>query len=337
MTRSELEAFLIEELEGEDREETLQTQEVLSILGLIPDGMDLYQLVLDLHTELVLGLFDDETEMMYVVGDLEALGPTEETTFAHEYVHALQQQHFDIHALHETVEEDSEAHAALSALIEGDAYLLTFQYMVDFLSARELAEALDGGEESPIFDQAPYAVRQLFLFSPLEGIAFVRSLLAEGGLDAVNNAFSNPPVSTEQVLHPEKYRLDERPAPVTLPDIAGALGVGWSQIDTDVLGEYFLRTYLETGIAQGAAAAAAAGWGGDRYVLLRGPQDQRAFLALTAWDTEEDARQFFEVALAPLRGISHQSYADIHEDQVLLIIAPSQGLIDALRAQLPGF
>jgi len=148
MTREELSAFFVEELE-EDREDISKGQELLAILNLIPSYMDLYRLYLDLLGEQVAGLYDTEEEKLYVIGDAEDFGPSEEITFAHEYVHALQQQHFDIHALAESLEDDSEASAALSALIEGDASILQLQYMFSSLSQEGLGELFQAEEDSP--------------------------------------------------------------------------------------------------------------------------------------------------------------------------------------------
>ena len=86
----------------------------------------------------------------------------------------------------------------------------------------------------------------------------------------------------------------ESPVPVDLPDAAAALGEGWERVDSDVMGEFFLRTYLETRIGQGTAAAIAQGWGGDRYALLRGPDDQHVLISHCVWDTDAEAVEFYD-------------------------------------------
>lgn len=338
MARDELEAFLMADLGEEDREDMLKMQQVMAVLGLIPQDADLYQLLLDLYVEQILGLYDPDTEQMYLIGDPDQFGPRAEVTLAHEYVHALQQQHFDIRALREAVDEDPEALDALTALIEGDAYLHSLGYISAFLTPEEREQAFQGSDAgSSIFDAAPYAVQQLFLFSAREGLAFVTDLARRRGQSAINDAFLRPPVTTEQVLHLEKYLQAEGAISVSLPDLAGALGAGWVQVDGHVLGEYFLRTYLETGASKQAAAVAAAGWGGGRYLLLEGPGQQRLFVALTVWDTEADAQEFVAEALAPLASVPRQGYARVDGARALLIVAPSAALVRTVRAQFPGF
>lgn len=137
-------------------------------------------------------------------------------------------------------------------------------------------------------------------------------------------------------MHPSKYFLGEEPVEVLLPNLAPALGDGWSQVDNGEVGEYFLRSYLETGTAEQIAADAAAGWGGDSYAIFQGPGGEQVFVDLAAWDTETDAQEFFQYALDPLDNIPYR-YAGIQGDRVLLIVAPSDELIQAVREQFPGF
>ena len=87
--------------------------------------------------------------------------------------------------------------------------------------------------------------------------------------DAVNDVYSNLPQSTEQIIHPEKYLEQDEPQDVTLPDLETALGGTWSQLDTDVFGELYMRLYLEAFINTDQATIAAEGWDGDRYVYLK--------------------------------------------------------------------
>lgn len=68
-------------------------------------------------------------------------------------------------------------------------------------------------------------------------------------------------------------------------------------VDEDTIGELLIAVYLEIGVTPERAAKAAAGWGGDRYVLLSGPNDAIALASLIAWDTEDDAAEFYQTFL----------------------------------------
>ena len=293
MTREQLTDTLEEDLE-EDRGDILNSQELLKIMDMIPQNANLYQMLLSLLTEQVVGFYDTETEELYVIKGIDEVTPLDELTLAHEYVHALQQQHFDIHTLSQELENDSEADSALSALIEGDATMVQVEYMFTYLTSQERQEVFDSSEDSPVFDASPYVLQQSLLFPYDQGTTLVNTLLVSGEWEGVNNAFREAPVSTEQVLHPEKYLEGESPATVSLPEVATALGQGWEVKYDDVMGEFFLKTYLETRTRADLASRAAEGWGGDRFNLMAGPQGEQALVVLLAWDSKRDAQEFFD-------------------------------------------
>ena len=80
---------------------------------------------------------------------------------------------------------------------------------------------------------------------------------------------------------------------MTVPNIANKMGKGWTQVSSNTLGEFLLRTYLEEHVTESRAKEAAAGWGGDRYSLLSGPVGERLLLVLLTWDAFEDSSEFF--------------------------------------------
>jgi hypothetical protein len=111
-----------------------------------------------------------------------------------------------------------------------------------------------------------------------------------GGWDAVKSAWTRPPESTEQVLHPEKFAAHESPRPVEPPyKPSGRL------VNDGVLGEVLTRTLLGEG-----SDAAAAGWGGDRYQVWD-VSGKTLLVWRSVWDSSADAREFQEAALASAR------------------------------------
>jgi hypothetical protein len=334
MTREELSASLRQDMEN-DRGDILKSEALLKILGLIPSDADLYRMLLELYGEQVMGFYDPDAQELYMIQDIEEFTPIEEATLAHEYTHALQQQHFDIHTMSEETEEDSEASAALSALIEGDASAVQFEYMFTHFTSRQLQGRFDDDGDSAVFDASPYFLQQSLLFPYAAGLDLMDAILRSGQWD-VDSAWADPPVSTEQVLHPDKYFQGELPVAVALPDVATVLAQGWREVYTDVIGEFTLRTYLETRTGEGAAASAAAGWGGDRFALLEGPQGERVLVTLLSWDTVQDAWEFFD-ALESSDSVSDEGYLALQEDQVLWIISPSSSLTYEIMVLFPEF
>jgi hypothetical protein len=106
----------------------------------------------------------------------------------------------------------------------------------------------------------------------------------------VDGAFQDPPASTEQILHPEKYP-DDAPQVVNVQDLSAALGAGWSDLDFQDVGEGWLRLMLQLRLDQGEADDAAEGWDGGQYRAWS--DGARVAVVLdSVWDTEAEANEF---------------------------------------------
>jgi hypothetical protein len=179
----------------------------------------------------------------------------------------------------------------------------------------------------------PAVLRESLLFPYTSGLQFVQGLQAAGGWQAVNDAFGKPPASTEQILHPAKYAAGEAPATVDLPnDLATRLGAGWKVGLEDTLGEFSLKVWLaNAGGGKGAATATAAstGWGGDRAVLLDGPNGMTAVAISTTWDTAADAAEFATAAGPVVDGLANPGgvLAPAGGKTVTVVIASSTDLV----------
>ena len=298
VSREDLGTLLLEYFE-EDREEIDQAQRLYATLGIVEQDTDLYELLLGLYSEGVLGFFDTEEETLYVVKHDQEFGPPDERTYVHELVHSLQQQNFDIHERRESLEGNSDAEGAYAALIEGDARLTELIYMSEHMD-----EAEQQASQPPIsqelleaFRSAPHVILREYAFPYVEGARFVLGLYRLDGWDAVNRAFEESPQSTEQILHPQRYADGEEPEDVALPDLVAHLGEGWTEVRQNTMGEFFLMAYMETVGSFESAAAAADGWGGDRYALMKGPEDESLLVLPIVWDSEADAREFMDTFL----------------------------------------
>jgi hypothetical protein len=286
-------------------------EDELITLGLLPKGASLRALTLDLEAGQVAGYYSPEKNELYVVSRSGALGGSELSTYAHEFTHELQDQQLDLSKLGLDAHDQGDRSLARLALVEGDAVSVQTTWMTDYLSPQQMGEvmsaALDPVAMKALTD-APRYLRETALFPYNDGTAFVYRLLATGGYAAVNKAFGDPPNSTEQILHPEKYLTREAPIDVQLPaKLASTLGPGWSVATQDTLGELVLRIWLEQVLSTPDAAAAAAGWGGDRLDLLRGPNGAVAIALRTEWDTPGDADAFLAAAQQTVAGLGVQA------------------------------
>jgi len=295
---------VINDFEGDYTDEEI-SDEVLeySIIGLLDPGFDLRTFEINLQSEQIAGYYDPETAEMFVVQAQGFQGP-ERLTYSHEYTHVLQDQNYDIqHGLNyndDACEADSEHCAAVQALIEGDATLSEYIWETYYATAqdKQQIDAFNNSLKSPIFDSAPAFMKDDLLFPYSQGSTFVMDILNNGGWSAVDAVYHNPPESTEQILHPNLYPSD-KPIPVDLPDLTSALGDGWRELSRDQMGEWYTYLILARGVNPNArlddtiAQTAAAGWGGDEYLVLHNDStSSTAFVMKTVWDTTNDATEF---------------------------------------------
>ena len=199
-----------------------------------------------------------------------------------------------------------DAGSAAKALIEGDAMLVMIDYMLDHqqpgLDATQIPEVsgnMRAWSNHPLLrvmmmQSVPRYLSDNLTFSYIDGFDFVLALKQRGGWEAVNKAYADPPRSTEQILHPEKY-WGERDLPVNveIPDCADLLS-DWKKIEENTLGEFNIRLLLDGYLAEHAAIRASAGWGGDRFALYRqNSSGQLLLIWQTVWDSKRDSAEFF--------------------------------------------
>ncbi|MDI1482287.1 hypothetical protein [Polyangium sp. y55x31] len=253
--------------------------------------------------EQVRGFYDHEQRIIVVRASRprnEAEAEKERAILAHEIEHALQDQSFGRPDVQKQATMGADEFLAYGSLLEGDAMLTMFAYLASTRGVpfqRMVRRAADvmrdvpaerfvaGDGDAALFRALPI-VRERLLFRYHAGTAMVAELYRAGGLDLVNRMFVSPPVSTEQVIHPEKYLAGERPVVLAAPRAPE----GYRTLDEGTLGELETRVVLDR--CSPFSAAAAAGWGGDRYTLVAAPNGGVGLLWSTAWDSESDAAEF---------------------------------------------
>lgn len=299
--------------------ESLRVQgRAAELLALLPPGYDLQTRLLDLLQEQAAGYYDPERKAFIVLGDMPRA--VARTIVAHELTHGLDDQHFDLAAL-VAAQPDDDHTAALGSLIEGSATAVMSRFVAEEIAANRMSmadlqaiAATDAGR-ADVFDAAPPMIQRSLMGSYILGMNFVLQgnplALLTVSADDLNRAFRNPPRSSEQILHPEKY-WDESHAdePRALPHLEPGplLGPGWQTSGSGVLGELLMALLTDPEpapvldlAARGAAAwtnPAAAGWGGDRWWLFEKAGAAVVVLG-TVWDTEPDAVEFAAAVRKP--------------------------------------
>ena len=295
-------------------EEIAAEQLALERWGLVAPGVKIHDVLLDVLTEQIAGFYDPKDTTLYI-----AARPGDDDTgwadmlMAHEIVHVLQDQHFDLEQLTDLPETEADAQLARQALVEGDGVVA----MIELQLAREgiappwgmedavamMSRTMEAGGGDDLLAKAPLVVRDLLMFPYARGLRFVAALRARHPWKKVDAVFQDPPQSTEHILHPETYLAGDAPhriAAATPPSLSG-----WRTVEETVWGEAGWSVLLrEHGVDVDRAATAAAGWGGDRVlVYARAPAAgarDAVGVALTSWDSEPDAIELEEAAVLAL-------------------------------------
>lgn len=300
-SRDEVESYLRDTIKRKISDQRIEMEgRVYKLLGLIPPEYDYLNGIVELYTDQLGGYYDPDLNYYAMADWMPAV--MQMSIAVHELTHALQDQHFDLGKLIDNNRETSDTLMARSALAEGDATAV----MLDFERERVgqpplqaessvagfMVENIAGAMGSSSVQKVPAALRHLLIFPYVGGLRFAHTLLQEGGYRRIDKAFRAPPVSTEQILHPEKY-LTGDPSFKELP--AGKVKSGGEAIYTDRLGEFVISALLGSYIAPLRASQAAAGWDGDKLALYPSTTAKLGALSWSSeWESEADAKEFFE-------------------------------------------
>ncbi|MBX3204593.1 MAG: hypothetical protein KF764_05960 [Labilithrix sp.] len=273
--------------------------QLLQMLGFAPATFDYLGEMMKLLEAQLEGFYEPKNGTMYLAADLR--GKEAQATLAHELVHALQDQSWDLKSRSSYRPGKGDETLALACLAEGDATSV----MMDFIMHEQGRTALDlpdemvrelmaSGVNGASIQSVPHILRTTLIAPYIDGLSFVHALRRKGGWAMVDRAWSQPPTTTEQVLHLDKWESHEPAIPVAAPS-AAALGAGWKLDDEDTLGELGSALNFEEWLDAADARQAAAGWGGDRSAVYS-KGDELAF----AVHSRYDALSFSERAMQKL-------------------------------------
>ncbi len=306
ISKDGLKQFLEARIQEIVKPEEIRAEEIaLKKLGLVPEDFDLKKMTIDLLTEQAAAFYDYKKKKLVVLESNMSL--MQKPILVHELAHALADAHFNLGKYLLRGKSDD---AALSrqAVMEGQATWLMSEYLMvkmgtSLRSGSEMAGMMGRINTSsgayPVFDAAPLYLRESLLFPYSKGFTFQHAVVLKYGQKAFSEVFRNPPASSQQILHPEKYFSRTAAAKPPLPKadvggfrpmIEGALG----EFDHDVL----FRQYGSAG-----DAALAERWRGAHFQIFEHKRDQR-FLLLYAseWEDEKAAGEVFRMYRKVLEG-----------------------------------
>jgi hypothetical protein len=310
-------------------------ERLLVMLGLLPPDARLRELVGKALRAEVAGYYIPRTGTLALVRGAGLDGLLGEVTLAHELTHALEDQHFGIepHGASGFLRDRAVADASLR---EGSATLAMVEYVaVTQGGAEELPEEVrrqvlaELGEVAlPASSGLPRYVREGLVFPYAAGAGFVNRIQGVGGWGAVDRAFEeDPPLSSEQIMHPRKYEAGERPVRVRLRSHRAVLPEGARVIARGDVGEFDTAQFLRDANGRRRSEEAAAGWGGSTFELWRLPGGGDVLVMAWAWDTPQDASEFataVELSLGRLGGAGAVNGGK--EGMVAVVLAPDLSL-----------
>lgn len=303
-SKQDIRDYLIRE-EDDDKDEAQRyaDRKALEAFGLIPKNFPLDSFMLEVLTDQVAGLYDPKAKEFYIADWIE---PDEQReVMSHELTHALEDQSFHIDPWIKAARPNDDAEMARDAVSEGTAMAAMVDYALrdDKVSVRDLPDitvlmrssALAEMDKDPNLVKAPPYIRDGLLFPYLSGASFAQQFLkAHSGWSDLNLIFRNPPVSTQQIMHPDLYLKGVTPQKVQLPEWKSLVPSDWKLLEENVMGEFGLEEILKQFIGADRATALAPAWTGDRYAVFEDAKTKETpDVFLLALDTQDHTGTFF--------------------------------------------
>gem|GEM_PF-6803 len=310
IARQRVQAFLEERLREEIKPEEIRAEEItLKKFGLLPRHFDLKKAMLELLSEQAAAFYDFRKKRLFLIEGAE--GEAQLSALVHELAHALADQNFDLGRFIERGRPSDDGSLARLAVMEGQASWLMAEYFARrtgqslkdspvLVRMMSRAPELSAGQ-FPVFERAPLYLRETLLFPYTDGLLFQHAVYERLGAAAFREVFRRPPASTQQVLDPEKYLRDVRPARPPLPALR--LGKGFRVLAEGTFGELDHAILLRQYAGRQEAESLAPRWRGGVYKLWERKADGRVVLAYCSqWEDEPAAAEYFRLYQRVLRG-----------------------------------
>jgi hypothetical protein len=301
ITKQKINKFLNDRVKEVAKPEEIRAEELtLKKFGLVPPDFDLAKNTVDLLTEQAAAFYDYDKKKLFITDSTPS--DTREPVLAHELAHAIADQNYNLARFIRQGRKSDDGSTARLAVMEGQATWL----MSEFL-ARKVGQTLkdsptllammssvnDGGSgQYPVFDNSPLYLRLSLVFPYTKGMLFQNSVYDRDGRYGFAEVFVKPPVSTQQIMHPDKYFGGVKPTEPELPD--PHLPKGYKSLVGGTLGELEHSVMLEQFSGKQRAEQLSPHWRGSTFALVEKKKAGRVVLLYTAeWDTEDAAREYF--------------------------------------------
>lgn len=282
----------------------LAEEQVLKLMGLINPDIDYEKAIKNVLSKEVAGYYNPKNNTMYIADWLPL--SQQEIVLAHELFHAVQRQNYP--AMEKMMNEDnsnSDSKLAISSILEGEATAIMLDYegvikrksdmSFDKIPALEfffsLSMAVNPSQSFKKYSKYPQIMMGIMMFPYIKGLIFLKYFKQHGGWKAIDNIYKRLPISTEQIIHVDKYLANEKPIKIDLKNKENLLG-GCKYIDKSMFGEAFLYTIFKNDMLNKTNIEDAAGWNGDKIFIYKCDNEYSAVF-ISDWDTQKDAKEFF--------------------------------------------
>lgn len=336
-SRDQIRAYLVhEEQSDKDKAQRYADDKSLEAFGLIPKNFPLDSFMIDLLTDQVAGMYDPKAKEFYIADWIPIDDQRE--VMAHEMTHALEDQSFHIESWIKAARPNDDAELARDSISEGSAIAAMIDYGLrdEHVGVRDLPDMSDligagvlaSMSKDPVLAKAPQYIQDGLMFPYLQGASFSQEFLkAHTGWPDLKLLFENPPVSTQQIMHPNLYFKGVKPAAVTLPKWKHVVPGDWKLLEENVMGEFGLQEVLKQYLGPVRAETMAPAWAGDRYAVFEEPGTGNTPLVfLLTLDSNDHAEKFFTEFSAALEK-KYPLPTDVHsQPEFLQFQAPAGGV-----------
>ena len=315
LSKNSFKHYLEEQTKGNSRQKEIHAEELaLKMFGLIPQEFDLGREEVDLLGEQAAAFYDYKRKRLFIL-DSTRNGDDQREALVHELAHALADQQHPLGKYLNHGSPDDDESTAREAVMEGQATWLTWAYEAKLAGGKaevparlidRLTQSDDANPDFPVFTSAPLYLRESLIFPYNAGARFQDAVYRKLGKQAFEAVFQRPPRSTQQIMHPDAYLADEKPAATDPPALEAAIGKDGRQfrpVIEGVVGEFDVAMLLRQYVGDPAGAAAAAHWHGGAFRLYEHkPEKSPLLFYVSEWDTPAAARKFFELYQRVMKG-----------------------------------
>lgn len=298
LTREQINAYIKDQIKHSVKAKDIYAEELsLKKLGFVSADFDLKQTTIDLLTEQAAAFYDFHQKKLFI--SEWAAASMRDEALVHELAHALADQNYDIEKFLNKDADDAEQSLARQTVVEGQASWLAIEYaarsagktLTDPATAEQYfrKEVDPDDPQYPVFSKAPLYLRATMLFPYEEGESFQQAVVVHDGQSAFARLFQKPPVSTAQVIHPERYFAGTAPAMPELPKPVS----GMKAAVEGVFGEEDMMVMLRQFTSAAEAEGLAPSLRGGHYRIDDVKKDHRKVLLFTTdWESEDSAIAF---------------------------------------------